>query len=73
MELKRNQTSDDTVGQILRYIGWLKTHKTNTQDVKGIIIVRSFDEKLHYALKTIDCIKTLIYKINFTLSESKNS
>lgn len=73
IELKRNQTSDDTVGQILRYIGWLKTHKTNNQDVKGIIIARRFDEKLHYALKTIDGIQTLIYKVNFTLSESKIS
>lgn len=71
IELKRNQTSDSTVGQILRYINWLEAHKTNGQTVKGIIIARNFDEKLQYALKKIKDVQTLIYKVNFVLSESK--
>lgn len=71
IELKRNQTSDSTVGQILRYINWLEAHKTKGQTVKGIIIARNFDEKLHYALKKIKDVQTLIYKVNFILSESK--
>ena len=27
IELKKNQTSDDTVGQLSRYMGWIKEHK----------------------------------------------
>ena len=28
IELKKNQTSDDTIGQLARYMGWLEEHKT---------------------------------------------
>ena len=28
IELKKDQTSDDTVGQLTRYMGWLEEHKT---------------------------------------------
>jgi restriction system protein len=38
IELKKNQTSDDTVGQLTRYMGWLEEHKTNGRLTKGIII-----------------------------------
>ena len=34
VELKRNQTSDDTVGQILRYMGWVE-EKLNDSGVTG--------------------------------------
>ncbi len=71
IELKRNKTSDVTVGQILRYIGWLESHKTGGQTVKGIVIAGSYDENLYYALKKTKNIQTFIYKINFTLTESK--
>jgi RecB family endonuclease NucS len=29
IELKRDQTSDQTVGQLARYMGWLEENKTN--------------------------------------------
>lgn len=38
IELKKNQTSDDTVGQLARYMGWIKRNKDD-RNVKGIIIV----------------------------------
>ena len=45
IELKRNQSSDDTVGQILRYMGWI-AEKKNDSGVKGIIVAGKYDEKL---------------------------
>jgi len=33
VEHKRNQTSDQTVGQLLRYIGWVKRHLAEDGDV----------------------------------------
>src|SRR5262249_59702411 len=49
VELKRMQGSDQVVGQILRYMGWLKeTHRT--EKVRGIIIVGRKDQALLYAV-----------------------
>jgi len=71
IELKKNQTSDDTVGQILRYMGWVKEKLAKNDLVKGIIIGYSNDEKLNYALKLIPDVSFLLYRINFTLIEPK--
>jgi len=73
IELKRNQTSDDTVGQILRYMGWVKEKLAKNDSVKGVIIGYSNDEKLNYALKLISDISFLLYRINFTLIEPKQN
>ena len=49
IEHKRNQTSDDTVGQLMRYMGWVKRH-LNDDKVKGIIIAGKYDKKLDFIL-----------------------
>lgn len=73
IELKKNQTSDDTVGQILRYMGWVKEKLAKNDSVKGIIIGYSNDEKLYYALKFVQDVSFLLYRINFTLIEPKQN
>ncbi len=50
IELKKDKTSDYTVGQIARYMGWLE-EKYPESKVRGIIIAQEFDRKLRYALK----------------------
>ena len=67
IELKRNQTSDDTVGQLARYMGWLEEHKTNGKLTKGIIITGAYDKRLHYASKKIIGCEMYIYQIDFKL------
>ncbi len=68
IELKRNQTSDDTVGQISRYMGWV-SENLNDKNVKGIIIAGKYDEKLHYAQTLIDRIEVQLYEVKFTLRQ----
>ena len=70
IELKRNQTSDDTVGQILRYMGWIEEKKQD-ENVKGIIVAGKFDEKLYYAQKRAKDVEIFTYEVNFSLNESK--
>lgn len=70
IELKRNQTSDDTVGQIARYMGWIKKIKGDNH-VKGIIIAGEYDRKLEYALTAVPNVEVFIYKVIFELSEFK--
>jgi hypothetical protein len=51
LEFKRAQVSDDTIGQVLRYMGWVSMNMENTgKKVRGIIIGRDFSEKLHYSI-----------------------
>jgi|TARA_Y100000310_G_scaffold228867_1_gene231210 hypothetical protein len=70
IELKKNQTSDDTVGQITRYMGWIKKNKNNP-NVKGIIIAAEFDKKLEYALGAVQNIEVFLYQVDFKLKEFK--
>ncbi|MBN2102339.1 MAG: DUF1016 family protein [Candidatus Aenigmarchaeota archaeon] len=70
IELKKNQTSDDTVGQISRYMGWIKKNKNNP-NVKGIIIAAEFDKKLEYALGVVNNVEVFLYQVDFKLKEFK--
>lgn len=73
IELKKNQTSDDTVGQLARYMGWLEQHKTNGKLTKGIIIAAQYDERLYYALKKMSDTEVYLYRVNFKLEEFKDN
>src|SRR3990167_8121722 len=56
IELKRNST-DQTLGQILRYMGWVNENLCkNSQKVKGIIIAESKDNRLDYALTVVPSV-----------------
>jgi hypothetical protein len=68
IELKKGQTSDDTIGQITRYMGWVE-EKLNDRSVRGIIIANGFDKKLEYALKRVSGVDVFIYEIDFRLKE----
>jgi hypothetical protein len=68
IELKKNQTSDSTVGQILRYMSWAR-HNLVEDDavVEGLIICHQIDRKLQYAIDGLGDIKCMTYQVNFKL------
>ena len=68
IELKKDQTSDATVGQVARYMGWIKDKKGD-KGVRGIIIAGSYDKKLDYALKAVPNVDVYLYEVNFKLRE----
>ncbi len=70
IELKKNQTSDDTIGQVARYMGWIRDSK-HDDGVKGIIIAGSYDKKLNYALKVMNNVEVFLYEVDFKLKEFK--
>lgn len=72
IELKKGQTSDDTVGQIARYMGWIR-EKMGDKAVKGIIIAGAYDRKLDYALKMMPNVEVFLYEVNFKLNEFKGA
>jgi len=68
VELKRGRTSDVVVGQIQRYMGFIKEEFAEpNQNVKGIIIALDDDKKIKYALSVTNNIEFYRYKIDFKL------
>jgi len=68
IELKRGQSTDQTVGQLLRYIGWVKQHLANKDEtVTGLIICRETDKALQYALAAVPNVKVELYEVEFRL------
>jgi len=68
IELKRNQSSDKTVGQVLRYMGWVKENLADKNDeVEGLIISHVNDVKLQYALNYTKNVDVLLYEVKFSL------
>jgi restriction system protein len=71
VELKRGRTSDVVVGQIQRYMGFIKEELAEAgQDVKGVLIALEDDKKLKYALSVTSNIEFYKYKIDFKLIKS---
>lgn len=69
LELKRGKTSDSAVGQVLRYMGWVKANLAKSgRRVKGIIIAREVDEALRYAVQDLKDVSVQTYKVDFSLS-----
>jgi len=63
--------SDRVVGQILRYMGWVRRNLCeNAQTVRGLIICRDHDPKLTYALEMINNIDVRYYSVSFKLKEN---
>lgn len=51
IELKREKAPDEVVTQTDRYINWVRSHLAQPgESVKGLIITRTFDKRLTYAL-----------------------
>ena len=74
IELKKGRESDRVIGQILRYMGWVRENlATEDQDVRGLIICQEADPKLQYALSMVDNIQVKYYEIDFRLLDSPNS
>ncbi len=67
VELKRGHASDYVVGQILRYMGWVKDHMCVGGSVKGLIISFEVDDRLHYAVRAVPNLSLKTYRIDFQL------
>lgn len=67
IELKKGRSSDVVVGQISRYLGWIKENLANGKNISGIIVTHEFDQKLKYAVIANEKLKVLYYKIRLDL------
>jgi Endonuclease NucS len=53
IELKKDRAADKVFGQLCRYTGCIKSEYAAGESVRGIIVAREMDVKLHYATRAI--------------------
>lgn len=67
IELKKGRADDAVVGQLARYIGWVKERLANGSAVRGIIIANVVSDRLRYASKAFPDVRLLSYEVKFSL------
>jgi len=70
IELKKGKSSDIVIGQILRYMGWVKENLAKDKNVRGIIIAKEKDDRIEYALKLMPMVDLYLYNIKFELNRN---
>ncbi|KAF2519727.1 DUF91 domain-containing protein [Flavobacterium salilacus subsp. salilacus] len=71
-ELKLNRGMDRALGQLLRYMGWIKKELAGDKKVSGIIVANKMDEKIKYAVSIIPDISLWEYQMTFELNKLDN-
>ena len=67
IETKVSRAYDRVVGQILRYMGWVKENLAGEASVRGIIVASEISEDLILATSSIGNIQLVEYEISFSL------
>ena len=71
VELKKGRVSDNVVGQIQRYMGYIKQELAeDNQTVKGVIIALEDDIRIKRALAVTNNIEFYRYQVSFKLFKS---
>ena len=74
IELKKGKASDNVVGQIQRYMGFVKDMLAEEgQNVRGIIIALEDDVRIRRALSVAQNIEFFRYELTFKLSKVSSS
>lgn len=70
IELKRDQGDDEVVGQVSRYMGWIKLHRADHSDVgvRGIIVAHEATDRLRSAVLPHPNISLYTYQFSVALA-----
>ena len=71
IELKKGRESDKVVGQVLRYMSWVRRNLIDDgQEVNGLIIVHEKDERLEHAVSEVsNKVSVKRYEVNFDIND----
>jgi endonuclease len=67
-ELKRAESSDRVLGQLARYMGWLKQTIAADREVYGIIVSKEISSNLRYAISVVPNVFLFEYAVQFKLN-----
>jgi hypothetical protein len=66
-ELKRGTSPDHAIGQLTRYMGWVKKALAHDKDVHGVIVAREINDRLKYASVVVPHVSLFEYRVEFHL------
>lgn len=67
-ETKLSRGMDKALGQLLRYMGWVKVELAKGKNVHGIIVAHKMDEKIKYAVEMTPNISLCEYEMKFDIN-----
>lgn len=66
-ELKLERGPDRALGQLARYMGWVRLRLSPSRPVVGVIVASSIGDKLRYAAAVMPDVRLLEYEVQFQL------
>ncbi len=73
IELKVARGYDRTIGQLLRYMGWIRQELADQEQlVRGVIVASNISTDLKLASSSLNYIELFEYKLSFSLEKIKN-
>lgn len=70
IELKVSKGYDRVVGQLLRYVNWIKEHHVDgPQKVRGMIVAKDISEDLRLACRALPDVTLYEYKLSVTVQQ----
>ncbi len=67
IELKRGLGGERHLGQLLRYMGWVRTKLSEGKNVFGLLIASKFKESVQYAIQELQTVSLMEYELKFRL------
>jgi len=67
LELKLGRGPDVALGQVLRYMGWVKEHLAGEKNVFGVIVASDIGKKLRYAATQVPNVRLMEYDLKVDL------
>ena len=73
IELKAEVATDRTLGQILRYMGWVKEQIAHGDEVRGMIVAHDFDNGARLAIRAANLPVELVrFSVEFQFDKYAN-
>ena len=67
IELKVSRGHDKAIGQLLRYMGWIKENMDSRLPVRGIIVASEITEDIRLAASLIPSVRLYQYQLSFSV------
>ena len=67
-ELKRARSPDQAIGQLARYMGWVKQTIGKGKEVVGVIVAKEITTNLRYAVSVLPNVMLFEYEVSFRLT-----
>jgi hypothetical protein len=67
-EPKRGRSPDHAIGQLTRYMGWVKQTIGRDSKVRSVIVAKTISESLRYAISVIPDVSLFEYEVSFQLN-----